>query len=424
MANNVPTEWKPAYKKEAPLEADTSGGYSNRGFDFSNKLTQLRVLSGKYSFRVDSQGLYMGSEQFGTAPFSVTPAGILTCTNGIVYGGVTRYGKTTFADSTNAGYYIGTEGLYFGSAADAVKSKYTIASGVYDIIATSINKLTLTALATGFSIAGGTTSKTLTVPLNASVSGTNTGDQDLSGYVPYTGASSDVNLGAHSFTIASDSKKLYFGASSDMTVWYDGTYGQIKTSDVAASDLKITCGALKTIELQNTVYDDLQFQVSYAKVPAANYPTWETFTTNTQEYAFSVNDYIDTAANEIPHWWKQGTEGHAHMHFTIKTIQNSGATQYAKFTVTFAYADTDEVWVEQALTAEQAIANGTAALTNFYLDLGGLTFTNYLIGAQVKCRIKRIAATTGTEYADDVYITQVGIHLEKDTMGSRQEIIK
>ena len=44
------------------------------------------------------------------------------------------------------------------------------------------NALTLVAAATGFTIAGGTTSKTLTVPLDASVSGTNTGDQSLSDY--------------------------------------------------------------------------------------------------------------------------------------------------------------------------------------------------------------------------------------------------
>jgi hypothetical protein len=44
------------------------------------------------------------------------------------------------------------------------------------VTATTFNGLTPTALATGFTIAGGTTSKTLTVPLDASVSGTNTGD--------------------------------------------------------------------------------------------------------------------------------------------------------------------------------------------------------------------------------------------------------
>ncbi len=56
----------------------------------------------------------------------------------------------------------------------------TLTLGV--ITPTSVNGLTLTAAANGFTIAGGTTSKTLTVALDASVSGTNTGDQNLSGY--------------------------------------------------------------------------------------------------------------------------------------------------------------------------------------------------------------------------------------------------
>lgn len=46
----------------------------------------------------------------------------------------------------------------------------------------TINSVTPTAISIGFTIAGGSTSKTLTVPLDASVSGTNTGDQNLSGY--------------------------------------------------------------------------------------------------------------------------------------------------------------------------------------------------------------------------------------------------
>ena len=46
------------------------------------------------------------------------------------------------------------------------------------IQSSTFNGLNHTAATTGFTIAGGTTSKTLTVPLDASVSGTNTGDQN------------------------------------------------------------------------------------------------------------------------------------------------------------------------------------------------------------------------------------------------------
>ncbi len=173
-----------------------------------------------------------------------------------------------------------------------------------------------------------------------------------------------------------------------------------------------------------TVWNDMQFQISDAKVtPASLLPSWEAFTANTSEYAFSVNDEVDTSANEIPHSWKQGTVGDAHIHITTKAVNNTEIT-YAKFTVTFAYADVNEVWVEVPLTAELTIANPTAALTNFYLDLGDITLTNYLIETQMRCRVKRIAATTGTEYAGDIFITQVGVHFEEDTIGSGTERAK
>lgn len=69
-----------------------------------------------------------------------------------------------------------------------------------DVDAGTHSELTLAPQANGFTIAGGTTSKTLTVPLDASVSGTNTGDQDLSGLVPYTGATGAVDLGTNTLS--------------------------------------------------------------------------------------------------------------------------------------------------------------------------------------------------------------------------------
>ena len=48
-----------------------------------------------------------------------------------------------------------------------------------NVWATLINGLTLTVQSVGFTISGGTTSKTLTVNGNATVSGDNTGDQDI-----------------------------------------------------------------------------------------------------------------------------------------------------------------------------------------------------------------------------------------------------
>lgn len=59
----------------------------------------------------------------------------------------------------------------------------TLAFTLGNITPTTVNALTFAAQTVGFTIAGGTTSKTLTVADNATVSGTNTGDQDLSNYL-------------------------------------------------------------------------------------------------------------------------------------------------------------------------------------------------------------------------------------------------
>lgn len=66
------------------------------------------------------------------------------------------------------------------------------------------NGLTLTAQATGFTIAGGTASRTLTVAANANVSGTNTGDQTIT----LTGDVTGSGTGSFAATIANNAVTL------------------------------------------------------------------------------------------------------------------------------------------------------------------------------------------------------------------------
>ena len=92
---------------------------------------------------------------------------------------------------------VATANGFSGSVANATTTPaLTIVAGA--ITPTSVNGLTLASQAIGFTIAGGTTSKTLTVPLDASVSGTNTGDQTIT----LTGNVSGSGTGSFAATIA------------------------------------------------------------------------------------------------------------------------------------------------------------------------------------------------------------------------------
>jgi hypothetical protein len=197
----------------------------------------------------------------------------------------------------------------------------------------------------------------------------------------------------------------------------------------SSNDVLLTTTANKTLKLGTVVYEDLQFPVLTGKVPSSHTPTWETFTTNTNAYSFTVDDYIDLSCVEIPHCWVQGSKGDFHLHVTLKDANSSGANRYAKFICYVAYALSNttawSAWTEvSTIGGELTIPTGTSALTSRYLDLGDLTLTGYTVGTQIRVRVKRIAATGGTEYASNIFITQVGCHLQNDTIGSRQETTK
>ena len=178
------------------------------------------------------------------------------------------------------------------------------------------------------------------------------------------------------------------------------------------------------MEGAQVVWEDIQFPIGSGKLSAVNDPSWDTLTTNTSEYSFDVNDYIDLSSNELIHSWEEGTDGNFHVHISIPDANASGADRFAQFTLYIAYVNAAGIWTETSLTEEKTIPDGSSALENFYLDLGNVSFAGLHIGTQVKCMIKRIAATGGTEYGSNVFIHQIGCHITNDSLGSSTESAK
>jgi hypothetical protein len=114
-----------------PVEDNSS---ETNGSTFLSDLRSLNIGEGSNVFRADKAGIWLGSDKFSTAPFSVSMAGAVTASSIILTGGTIKYGKTSFSDSTHSGYYISNEGIYFGSALDTTRLKYTLADGTFDFI--------------------------------------------------------------------------------------------------------------------------------------------------------------------------------------------------------------------------------------------------------------------------------------------------
>jgi hypothetical protein len=79
--------------------------------------------------------------------WNVTTASTLTITGAGLVSPVIRYGKTSFTDSTNGGYYISSAGIYAGAAADTTLFKYAVATGLIDLVGTISSRSTATIAA-------------------------------------------------------------------------------------------------------------------------------------------------------------------------------------------------------------------------------------------------------------------------------------
>jgi len=186
-----------------------------------------------------------------------------------------------------------------------------------------------------------------------------------------------------------------------------------------SGDLTIKTPTEKTLVLNQVVYNDFIIPVANGKVPAVNNPTWAVFTDNLKSYTFAIDDYIDLQACECLHDWAEGTTLSLHIHIISNGLNNATARK-VKYTLFHSYGNTSGVMTaEDSITTEFNIDANLADKTHLLLTMGTLTMTNYKIGSIIKLRLKRIAGT-GTEPAVNPFVEMVGIHYQKDTLGSRQ----
>ncbi|MEI6047789.1 MAG: DUF1566 domain-containing protein [Bacteroidota bacterium] len=115
----------------------------------------------------------------------------------------------------------------------------------------TINGLTPTALTVGFTLAGGTTPKTLTVPLDATVSGTNTGDQtNITGSAgSFTGSLAGEVTGPQGTTVIDHTAVL----AIELTGYASAT-GTVTATDNIKTAIQKLDGNIKALPASGTHY--------------------------------------------------------------------------------------------------------------------------------------------------------------------------
>jgi hypothetical protein len=187
----------------------------------------------------------------------------------------------------------------------------------------------------------------------------------------------------------------------------------------AANDFTIKTGAQKTLVLNEVVWVDIDFPI-IVRTTGTGIPTLETFNGNITMPQWEVNDFNVCESQELIHSWKEGTEVLWHIHLT--TNGSDVANRYVKFELEYAYNNGDNTaWTFPATitTADILIPGGTATKTMFIIPIGSFTPSSAKIGGHVVARLKRIAST-GTAPTGKPWIPMLQLHVQCDTVGSRQ----
>ncbi|HYV92701.1 MAG TPA: hypothetical protein VE978_12975, partial [Chitinophagales bacterium] len=265
-------------------------------------------------------------------------------------GSVENTALSTWAGTTNI--------ITLGTIATGTWNATAIADGKIAAALTgkTYNALTLSAQAAGFTIAGGTISKTLTVPLDATVSGTNTGDQ----------ATISGNAGSATLTAITDDNAT---AATMYPTWVTTTSGNL-AQKISSTKLSFnpSTGILTSVAFAGALTGNVTGNVTGSSGSTTGNAATVTTNANLTGDVTSIGNATTIAANAVT------TSTILDGNVTYAKIQNISATDKILGRVTAGAGVIEEI----ATTGTGNVVRLTAL--NLKADLVSPTFTTPDIG--------------------------------------------
>lgn len=176
-----------------------------------------------------------------------------------------------------------------------------------------------------------------------------------------------------------------------------------------------------------TVYDDVQFPLTTAKLLGSSDPTFSKISDNgsgsTGIYAYLFSDTFKNevfVSYEMPHYYKEGSDFNIHLHYYPETNDSGNII----FEVESVFNNVDSVLgnstVHQCICA---VPSGSAK-KHMYQEIATINGSNLTISHGIGMRVARRADLSGDTYPGKCWITRAALHIEVDSLGSRTESSK
>lgn len=135
---------------------------------------------------------------------------------------------------------------------------------------------------------------------------------------------------------------------------------------------------------------------------------------------WAIGDFNQCETQELVHEYKEGSTLYWHIHLITNGLEVGN--HYVRFRVTYSWQNIDGVLSTpiDLDSPDLLIPGGTADRTMLLFSIGNFT-PAARIGGHVKARLSRIAlAGAGTAPAANPFVEMLQLHVECDTLGSRQ----
>lgn len=169
----------------------------------------------------------------------------------------------------------------------------------------------------------------------------------------------------------------------------------------------------------STVWRDIDFPI-VARTAQAGQPTPTTLSGNIVVPTWAVGDFSMCEGQEIVHSWLEGSPWYWHIHMI--TNGTEAVDKYVRFQIEFIYATQGAVISDVVtLTGDDILipANTPDRYHRFYSLHMYQPPAEVKIATQVYARLQRIASI-GNAPVGDPFVPMLQIHIECDTVGSRE----
>jgi len=250
--------------------------------------------------------------------------------------------------------------------------------------------------------------------------------------VPYTGATTNVDLGEVTLTV--DEIAGVSGIQSFSIETNSLQAGQAKIGDVEAGDYA-DISAIGELRLygEATQWTDLRVSANSTKKGGSKEPTFTKILDNGASSQGVFAEAFSASTEEelyfevqMPHSWKVGSDIEAHVHW----LPNVAATVTDKVSwgLEYTWSNVGDTFGNTTIISGDTIAHGSTAVANSHCitELGDIDATGKTLSSMLMCRVFRDATgSLGTDdYASLASLLEIDFHYQIDALGSKSEYVK